>query len=205
MRSVALCDRLPKFKPLYTTTLKTAAKVAFSTSDVRLFEVLRIHTLDQLAAHHLDGNSTRIMVRFGSLPRSVESMRVSLAPSVQEYEELPRYTVSHVFEVENTVEVDLLGLIPIYGKTLLGLVIGNLLDIRPNARDKILKKPVIKGYLECPLCKTAATQRHFLNTCPVSIESRAWLARVSLENCIINYNQIPDLYGFFLNFRGYTL
>jgi len=196
---IALCDRVKTFKSLYMSSLKTAGKALQSTADERVLEVLKIKSLSQIAYQHMKATTGKIKERFGKLPDSVSLSLDSLKKEISGYSDLQESDPDSAFYVDpetpNIIYTDFLRLIPVYGKTLVGLVMGNILNLR-NQTGKLIS---------CRICGQPASQLHFLNFCPlVSEERQTLLSLVPIES-LINYRLVPDLYGLFYNLSNFAL
>jgi len=195
---IAISDRLGAFKSLYMTSLKTAGKALQSTADQRVLDVFGINSLSQIAFHHVKATSDKIKERFVKLHNSISLTIDSLKKDISSLSELSDSDPSSAFnvdpEIPDTVSVDLLLLIPVYGKTLAGLVMGNILNLRNKAGKFIM----------CSTCGQPASQLHFLN-CPLISEERQSLLSLIPKESLINYKIRPDLYGFYWNLKNLVL
>jgi hypothetical protein len=96
---------------------------------------------------------------------------------------------------EGRFEVDLLAVHETFDKNVLGLFCGTFLSIRTTEGR-------VGSLSSCPVCKTAALQKHFLNECPTHRESRETLKQSIAQDIRVQHLSEDDFHAFFLSLRS---
>jgi hypothetical protein len=96
---------------------------------------------------------------------------------------------------EGRFEVDLLASHETFDKNVLGLFCSTFLSIR-------ITEGRVGSLNSCPVCKTAALQKHFLNECPTNRESRETLKQSIAQNIRVQHLSEDDFHAFFLSLRS---
>lgn len=193
---IALCGHLNKFETLYTKSLKKALDLPQQTPNLPLLAALGVPSLRQIAAHHIHRNTKAIRDRFSEWPVSLGDLCTKLEPCAEEYVEL-QAPVPISGQSEGLFVIDLLASKTRLNKCLLGLVAGTFLTIRYS--DSRMGN--IGQIRDCPKCREPATQKHFLDTCPINGTARGILCYsvppwVSVEHLVSR-----DFDAFFKNIR----
>jgi len=195
--TIALCGQTSKFASLFTKSLKKALDLPLHIPNDPLIKITGVPSLHQIAGYHLGNTTETIRVRFAQYPTSLNKTTTDLSRAAEEYRALK--TAVSIKEVSHgSYTLDLLAEGHGYERDLLGLSTGVFLNLRCV---HTLEGPIGSMRI-CPTCGVEATQRHFLNNCPINEEARN-LFRQSISTAVkILAIENDDFTTFFTSIRN---
>lgn len=202
--AIAGCGWLGAFNHLFTKSLKLSLCLPTHTLNDRAIYASGVPSLHQIAGYHLERVSGAILVRYSSCPSTVITaleMFRSLAGEYQALTYRPQFDLS--LDDNKSLLVDFLRLPSIFTKQVVGLATGNFLTLRhENLCSGSHKVGDIKS---CLVCKSPATQRHFLNNCPINEHCRRLLQHCVPPSLLFSSTRAGDLHSVFTNARSLSL
>jgi len=195
--TIALCGQIGKFASMFTKSLKKALDLPLHIPNDPLIKVIGVPSLHQIAGHHLVNTTGTIRERFNQCPTSLNETAAVLSRAAEEYRAL-RDVVTVKAASHRSYILDLLAEGHGYEHDLLGLSTGVFLTLRCLHTSE----GPVGTIRRCPTCRMEATQKHFLNICPINEEGRK-LIRQSIPSAIkILAIENDDFATFFTNIRN---
>lgn len=161
--AIALCDQSSKFERLFSKSLKKALGLPLHLSNESLIKAVGVPSLLQITGYHVANTTTLIHNRFSQAPASLDNLKALLAQAAEGYRALSSPQPIRATP-EGSFVLDLLSSGKGCERNLLGLATGTFLTLRCT---KTSEGP-IGTVRKCAVCRTPATQVHFLNECPVN-------------------------------------
>jgi hypothetical protein len=194
MPAIAICGKIGKFSRLYTKSLKKSLDLPICLSNSLVTKATGVPTLEQIAGHHIVRYTRTIQDRFSRTPSSLSDLATRMLTCSEAYDSLKGRGIIQKLS-EGRFEVDLLAVHETFDKNVLGLFCGTFLSIRTTEGR-------VGSLSSCPVCKTAALQKHFLNECPTHRESRETLKQSIAQDIRVQHLSEDDFHTFFLSLRS---
>jgi len=198
--TIALCGQTGKFASLFTKSLKKALDLPLHIPNDPLSKIIGVPSLHQIAGYHLVNTTGTIRERFTQCPTSLDRTAAALSHYAEEYRALrdvvPVKAASH-----RSYILDLLAEGLGYEHDLLGLSTGAFLTLRCLHTSE----GPVGSIRRCPTCRVEATQKHFLNKCPINEEGRELIRQSTPAAIKILAIENKDFATFFTNIRNLSV
>ena len=195
--AIVLCGQTGKFASLFTRSLKRTLDLPLHISNDPLIKIVGVPSLQQIAGYHLVNTTEVIRKRFAQCPISLNITAAAHSCAAEEYRAVKNST-SVKATSHGSYILDLLAEGNGYEHNLLGLATGVFLNLRCTH----IREGPVGSMRKCPTCGVEATQKHFLNNCPINKDARTLILQSIPTAVKIITIEDGDFATFFTNIRN---